>query len=33
VVSFVTDHWREPDDGIWETRAGPQHFVYSKVMC
>ncbi len=33
VVAFVTDHWREPDDGIWETRAGPQHFVYSKVMC
>jgi GH15 family glucan-1,4-alpha-glucosidase len=33
VVTFVTNHWREPDDGIWETRAGPQHFIYSKVMC
>ena len=33
VVEFVLEHWREPDDGIWETRAGRQHFVYSKVMC
>ncbi len=21
-----------PDQGIWETRSGPQHFVYSKMM-
>ena len=33
VVNFVTDHWREPDEGIWETRGGRQHFVFSKVMC
>jgi GH15 family glucan-1,4-alpha-glucosidase len=33
VVEFVLEHWREPDDGIWETRGGQQHFVYSKVMC
>ena len=33
VVNFVIDHWREPDDGIWETRGGRQHFVFSKVMC
>ena len=25
--------WREPDEGIWEVRGEPQHFVYSKVMC
>ncbi len=24
--------WPEPDEGIWETRGGPQHFVHSKVM-
>jgi GH15 family glucan-1,4-alpha-glucosidase len=24
--------WREPDQGIWETRAAPQHFTYSKMM-
>ena len=24
--------WREPDEGIWEMRAGRQHFTHSKVM-
>jgi GH15 family glucan-1,4-alpha-glucosidase len=24
--------WREPDEGIWEVRGEPQHFVHSKVM-
>jgi len=33
VVNFVMAHWKEPDDGIWETRGGRQHFVFSKVMC
>jgi GH15 family glucan-1,4-alpha-glucosidase len=33
VVNFVLDHWQEPDDGIWESRGGPQHWVYSKAMC
>ena len=33
VVNFVIDHWQEPDEGIWETRGGRQHFVFSKVMC
>ncbi len=33
IVDFVIEHWRDPDDGIWETRGGRQHFVYSKVMC
>ena len=33
VVNFVIDHWNEPDEGIWETRGGRQHFVFSKVMC
>jgi alpha,alpha-trehalase len=26
-------HWREPDEGIWETRGGRRHFLYSKLMC
>jgi alpha,alpha-trehalase len=25
--------WREPDQGIWEVRGEPRHFLYSKVMC
>jgi GH15 family glucan-1,4-alpha-glucosidase len=24
--------WREPDEGIWETRGGPQQFTHSKMM-
>jgi GH15 family glucan-1,4-alpha-glucosidase len=32
IVEFVCDNWRAPDDGIWEVRSGPQHFVHSKVM-
>ncbi|PKB78762.1 MAG: hypothetical protein BZY88_16830 [SAR202 cluster bacterium Io17-Chloro-G9] len=32
VVAYVMDHWQEPDEGIWETRGGRQHFVFSKVM-
>ncbi|HLY07633.1 MAG TPA: glycoside hydrolase family 15 protein [Rhizomicrobium sp.] len=24
--------WHKPDEGIWEIRSDPQHFVYSKVM-
>jgi GH15 family glucan-1,4-alpha-glucosidase len=25
--------WREPDQGIWEARGKPQHYVSSKIMC
>jgi GH15 family glucan-1,4-alpha-glucosidase len=27
------EEWELPDEGIWEVRGKPQHFVYSKVMC
>ncbi|MCF3933008.1 glycoside hydrolase family 15 protein [Acuticoccus sp. M5D2P5] len=33
IVDWVCDHWEEPDEGVWETRGGRQHFVYSKLMC
>jgi GH15 family glucan-1,4-alpha-glucosidase len=33
IVEHVIECWREPDEGIWETRGGRQHFVLSKVMC
>jgi GH15 family glucan-1,4-alpha-glucosidase len=29
----ATDVWREPDQGIWEARGKPQHYVSSKLMC
>jgi len=32
LMDWLVDHWREPDEGIWEVRGGRQHFVYSKVM-
>jgi alpha,alpha-trehalase len=28
----ATDVWREPDQGIWEARGKPQHYVSSKLM-
>ena len=32
-VDAALQHWREPDQGIWEVRGDPKHFVASKVMC
>jgi GH15 family glucan-1,4-alpha-glucosidase len=29
----AADVWREPDQGIWEARGAPQHYVSSKLMC
>jgi alpha,alpha-trehalase len=29
----ATAVWREPDQGIWEARGAPQHYVSSKMMC
>jgi alpha,alpha-trehalase len=29
----AADCWQEPDQGIWEMRGPPQHFLYSKLMC
>jgi alpha,alpha-trehalase len=28
----ATTVWREPDQGIWEARGAPQHYVSSKLM-
>ena len=28
----MIDHWREPDEGLWEVRGPRQHFTHSKVM-
>jgi GH15 family glucan-1,4-alpha-glucosidase len=32
LVEHLETIWQEPDEGIWETRGGRQHFTYSKVM-
>ena len=31
-VDVAAARWREPDNGIWEMRSEPRHFVLSKVM-
>jgi len=33
LVNWVAAHWRKRDAGIWETRKGPQEFLYSRLMC
>jgi alpha,alpha-trehalase len=32
-VDLAAKVWREPDQGIWEARGAPQHYVSSKLMC
>ena len=32
IIEHLATAWRQPDEGIWETRGGRQHFVHSKVM-
>ncbi|MBW1719210.1 MAG: DUF547 domain-containing protein [Deltaproteobacteria bacterium] len=33
ICDWVIVHWHDKDNGIWEMRGEPFHFVYSKVMC
>ncbi len=33
ICRLAMQNWNKPDDGIWEVRNGPAHFVYSKIMC
>ena len=32
-AACATAVWRNPDQGIWEARGAPQHYVSSKLMC
>jgi GH15 family glucan-1,4-alpha-glucosidase len=32
LIDHLCHIWELPDEGIWETRGGRKHFVYSKVM-
>ena len=32
IVEHLATIWREPDDGIWESRGERRHYTYSKVM-
>src|SRR3954468_15161554 len=32
LMKFLETKWRDPDEGIWEVRGGPQQFTHSKMM-
>lgn len=32
IMTFLVDHWSDPDDGIWEVRGPRRPFTHSKVM-
>ena len=32
LLDYLETIWRAPDNGIWEIRGEPRHFVHSKVM-
>ena len=33
VLSWVGEHWREPDGGIWELRGQNRELLHSRLMC
>jgi GH15 family glucan-1,4-alpha-glucosidase len=33
LVEWVCKNWRKKDEGIWEVRGGPRHFIYSRALC
>jgi GH15 family glucan-1,4-alpha-glucosidase len=32
LLNWLRNQWYEPDEGIWEVRGGPKHFVHSRLM-
>ena len=32
LVEDLAQHWKQPDNGIWEIRGEQQHFTHSRVM-
>jgi GH15 family glucan-1,4-alpha-glucosidase len=33
IADWVAEHWEQPDNGIWESRAERTHYTQSKAMC
>jgi GH15 family glucan-1,4-alpha-glucosidase len=33
LMGQLEQQWQHKDEGIWEVRSEPQHFVHTKVMC
>lgn len=32
MMDWLCEHWRDPEEGIWETRGGRRRFVYGQLM-
>jgi GH15 family glucan-1,4-alpha-glucosidase len=32
-IDWLVEHWKEPDEGIWEVRGGKKNFLYSRLQC
>src|SRR6478752_7777197 len=32
LLDWLTGHWDQPDEGIWETRGGRKQFTYGRLM-
>lgn len=32
LLNWLSQHWQDTDEGIWEVRGGQQHFVHSRLM-
>src|SRR5205807_1634002 len=30
---YVCEHWKEPDNGMWEERDERRHYTHSRLMC
>jgi glucoamylase len=33
ILEYLATIWEQPDQGMWESRGGPQHYTFSKIMC
>jgi GH15 family glucan-1,4-alpha-glucosidase len=33
LADAAADQWEQPDNGMWEVRGEPRHFLHSKLMC
>lgn len=32
-IDWLSKHWDQPDEGIWEVRSGKKKFLYSRLQC
>lgn len=32
LLEWLSEHWQDADEGIWEVRGGRKHFVHSRLM-